>query len=92
MDDLESLMNEKYFLLKHIYSRCQYLNDEFILYDTFKQLGPDTKISIRSLTRYMKELEKDGFLVKSKQRLKKFIIPEEKKILLEKLFNLTGTL
>lgn len=75
MVEIESLMGEKYFLLKHIYSRCIWFDGEYFLEDSIDQLAEDANISKRTLCRLLKMLENDGFIKKSKINGKKYQLP-----------------
>lgn len=88
MVEIESLMNEKYFLLKHIYSRCICSKGEYLLEDTIDQMVIDTKIRKRTLCRLLKTLEAEGFISKSCNKSRKYQILKEKYELYNKLFTL----
>ena len=77
MSILELLMNEKYFLLKHINSKCTLINNEHFFDDTIDQIVEDTQISKRTVCRLLKSMETDGLIAKSKKNGRKYCIPNE---------------
>jgi len=74
MSQFESLMNDKYILLKHIYMNCIWSKGEYLLQDTIDQMVIDTGISKRKICSLLKELESDKFICKSKVLTKKYQI------------------
>ena len=86
MTNLELLMNEKYFLLKHINAKCILINDEYLFNDTIDQIVTDTQIPKRTVCRLLKSMEAEGLIIKSKKNGKKYCIPTELFQSFERLF------